>query len=160
MTRSLFYGATFSILAAFFSSLHSMLTETFRTNLDVVLYWFYSFLGSFFFVLVVMLLGGESPNVFLMFGSVKLTFLILICALVNFVLPYLSFFKAVTTIGAVRTGIIMTTSPALTAIFGVLIFDEKITILQIIGIVMIIFASVVSALKVNKTPPEGLQVGI
>ncbi|MDR1425401.1 MAG: DMT family transporter [Rickettsiales bacterium] len=156
----LFYGVTFSLLAAFFSSTHSMITETYRTNLNVTLYWFYAFLGASLFALVAMLLGRENINIFIVFSDVRLLSLIFLCATLNFVLPYLSFFKAVTTIGAMRTGIIMTIAPALTAILGVLVFKEKITTLQIIGITGIISASLVSALGKNKTPPEGLKVGI
>ncbi|MDR3078697.1 MAG: DMT family transporter [Rickettsiales bacterium] len=156
----LFYGVLFSLLAAFFSSLNSMLTETSRTTLDVVLYWFYSFLGATVFSLTVMLVTRESTNIFPLFSSPRLIFLLFLCALMNFVLPYLTFFKAVTTIGAVRTGIIMTTAPALTAVFGVVFFGERITLLQIFGIAMIIGASLVSSLKPKMTPPEGLKVGI
>ncbi|MDR1495179.1 MAG: DMT family transporter [Rickettsiales bacterium] len=161
ITSNLFYGVLFSLLAAFFSSTNSMLTETFRTSLDVVLYWFYSFLGSTFFSLLVMLLSGESLNIFPLLIKPKLMILIILCATLNFVLPYLAFFKAVITIGAVRTGIVMTTSPALTAILGAILLGEKMTLLQVFGIIIIIAASIVSALKVdNAPPPESLKVGI
>lgn len=144
-----YIGIILSIIAAFFTSVYSIITEKYTTELDNKVYWFYSFLGAAFSSLVYMLISNSSIDFTVIISNYKLVTLLFASATLNFVIPYLAYFEALNLLGAVKTGIILTLSPVTCVLLGVFILKEKIIFLQLIGILLVISASVISSKKVN-----------
>lgn len=145
--ESVYMGIGLSLIAALANSSYSIITERFQSNLDTNVYWFYSFLGATFFSIINLLFAKESLNFAIIFSNSKLLTLLFFSAILNFVIPYITYFWALKLLGAVRTGIALTLSPVTCVLLGVFLLKEKITALQIVGMVLVIAASVVADAK-------------
>ena len=73
----------------------------------------------------------------------------LLTALVTAVVPYLSYTQGLQTVEASRAGIIATIEPLVATLVGVLVFSEPMTLMNCLGIAMILSAVVLLNLKVR-----------
>ncbi len=144
---SIFKGILFSLMAAIFSSLYSIITEEFKTEINFIVYWFYAFLGASVSVLIYMIFNSIPINFAIITSNFELTLLLLASAILNFVIPYITQFLAIGSIGAIKTGVILTLSPVLCVLLGVFLLGEGITFLQIVGMVLVVIASLVISKK-------------
>ena len=73
----------------------------------------------------------------------------LLTAMVTAVVPYLSYTQGLQTVEASRAGIIATIEPLVATLVGVLVFSEPMTLMNCLGIAMILSAVVLLNLKVR-----------
>lgn len=138
-------GIIFAILSSLFVAVYSVSSERSNSTIDYMQYWFFAFLGSFIYASIYMLFIGELSTVSGLFiFDIKLITLLLCIAVINFALPYITFYKAIATIGAEKTGIILTMAPVLSIFLSVVLLNEKLTMLQILGAGLILLASILS----------------
>ncbi len=143
-------GILLSVMAAIFASLYSIITEEFKTKINHNVYWFYAFLGASFSSLIYMIFSNIDINITNIVSNFKLMLLLLASAILNFVIPYITQFMAITTIGAIKTGVILTLSPVVCVLLGIIMLGEKVTFLQIIGMVLVVIASITVSKKSKK----------
>lgn len=139
-------GVFYAILACFFDSLYTVLTEKEKNKLDPLVYWFYAFLSAALFSIGYVLIVGI--NVTEIFNpNIKIQILLMLMAVFNYTVPYIYFLKSIDTIGAEKTGIIMTTTIIMSMFFGVFLLGETLTLVQLFGSILVIAASLLSGLK-------------
>lgn len=144
---SVFRGILFSLMAAIFSSLYSIITEEFKTNINYIVYWFYAFLGASISVLIYMIFSNIPIDISIVTSNFNLVLLLITSAILNFVIPYITQFLAINSIGAIKTGIILTLSPVLCVLLGVFLLGESVTFLQVIGMILVVIASLLISKK-------------
>lgn len=147
---SVIRGVMLSLMSAIFSSSYSIITEEFKTKIDPNIYWFYAFLGATASSLIYIIFSNISINIIEVINNPKLAALLSTSAILNFVIPYMTQFMAINTIGAIKTGVILTLSPVICVLLSVFILGEKITILQIIGMILVVIASITISKKNQK----------
>lgn len=143
-------GILLSIMAAIFNSLYSIITEEFKTKIDQNVYWFYAFLGATISSLVYIIFNHVETNIVSILTNFKLMLLLIASAIMNFVVPYITQFIAINSIGAIKSGVILTLSPVVCVILGIVMLGEKVTILQVIGMIFVVVASVTISQKNEK----------
>ena len=143
---NIFVGLVYALLSSICIAVYSVLSEKENSNIDKIVYWFYAFLFSTIYSAILLLIL-QKPMDILLLPDIKFQSLLIIMALSNFTIPYILFLKSISTIGAERTGVIMTLTIVLSIFFGVIILNESITFLQLIGSIFIIIASLLSGLK-------------
>ena len=142
-------GVMYAILAAIFVATYSILSERIRVKIDQLQYWFYAFWGSTVYILIYMIFTKEIGLIGKLTGSlnIELTVLLFSVALINFAIPFILFYKALTTIKAEKTNIILTLSPVLSTCLSCVVFGDYMQSSQIIGAGFIVLASMLSGKK-------------
>lgn len=142
-------GIIYAVLAAIFVATYSILSERIKVKIDQLQYWFYAFLGSTIYILVYMCFTKEIGSITKLINNlnIELIILLLSVALINFAIPFILFYKALITIKAEKTGIILTLSPVLSTCLSSIVFGDYMKPSQIIGASFIILASVLSGKK-------------
>lgn len=141
-------GIVLAILSSLFIAIYSVLSERKTTNIDHIKYWFYAFLCACLLTIFYIGFSSEITQIkYLFTNDLKLIFLLFSVSIINFVLPYLTFNKAIINMGAEKTGIVLAITPVITIILSILILNETPTILQFIGALLIITASLLSCKK-------------
>lgn len=143
---NIFIGLFYALLSSICIAVYSVLSEKENSSIDKIVYWFYAFLFSTIYSTILLLIL-QKPIDILFLPDIKFQSLLIIMALTNFVIPYILFLKSISTIGAEKTGVIMTLTIVLSLFLGVIVLNENITLLQLIGSIFIIFAFVLSGLK-------------
>lgn len=142
-------GVMYAVLAAIFVGTYSILSERIKVKIDQLQYWFYAFLGSTIYIVVYMIFTKEISLIGNLISNlnIKLISLLLAVALINFAIPFVTFYKALTTIKAEKTNIILTLSPVLSTCLSCIIFGDYMQSSQIIGAGFIVLASLLSGRK-------------
>lgn len=76
-------------------------------------------------------------------GNLPSVGLLLLCGLVTNLLPYILYTAALTTLDGSRASIIACIEPIVATVFGVFVYDEPLTVLGIIGILLVLSAVVI-----------------
>lgn len=146
--KNILLGIILSAFASFFVALYSVLEENTKVKIEnPITYWFYSFALATFYLSLYITFTKEIVNIKYIFFDLKLFLLLLSSAILNFALPYITFLKSLNTIGAIKTGIILSLCPVITIILSVFILNEQLNFMQICGTLLIIGASIISSLK-------------
>lgn len=141
-TSSVIRGIVLSIMSAVFFSIYSILVEENKTKINYITFWFYAYLGASVSALIYMLFGNISINMINIISNFRLSLLIIISAILNYAVPYMTQFLAINSIGAIKTGIISMLSPVLCVLLSIIMLGEKVTYVQIIGMILVVIASV------------------
>jgi drug/metabolite transporter (DMT)-like permease len=150
--RNILMGIYFSLLGGLASSIRAIITDKYKIEINITIFCFYAFLGATVFSTLGLLLHKNLHWISqLVNGGITLLVLLVLCAILNFCLPYLFLFQATKLMGAVKTGLILLSTPVLTIILGIWIFREKISTSQMLGTGLILTSSLV-ATKINNTP--------
>lgn len=142
-------GLFFSFIASISIGSYSTISEEEKTSLSSNMYWFYAFLGGLFFSSIQILIKQDFTN-FVYLLNTKVIFLIALSSILCFALPYVTFLKSINLIGAVKTGIIVSLTPVMSIILGIIFLDERLTILQFFGSFFIVCSSVIVSLPSKK----------
>lgn len=147
-SQNIVLGVVLSIFAAFFIALYSSVEENIKKEkIDALIYWFYAFLVATSYMTIYLLAVDEFANLKYIFSNQTLLVLLLSCAVVSFVLPYLCFLKSIETVGATKTAIISSISPIVAILISMLLFGENLTFSQGVGVVLIVGSTIFSSLK-------------
>ena len=79
---------------------------------------------------------------------------VLLGTLVTAVIPYLSYTQGLQTVEASRAGIIATIEPLVATLVGVLVFSEPLTLMNCLGIALILSAVVILNRKTAASCPD------
>ena len=140
-------GLFFALLSGIFIAIYSILAEKEENNInDDLIYWFYGFLFSGIYSLILIFIQQESMSVLLILNF-KFYLLLLSMGIFNFLLPYIFFLKSISTIGAEKTTIISSSTIAMSMFFGFFVLKESFTLLQVFGAIAIMIAVIFSAIK-------------
>ena len=142
-------GVMYAVLASIFVGSYSILSERIKVKIDQLQYWFYAFLGSTIYIVTYMSFAGEINLIGKLANNLNLELILLLVAvaLINFAIPFVTFYKALTTIKAEKTNIILTLSPVLSTCLSCIIFSDYMQSSQIIGAGFIVLASLLSGRK-------------
>ena len=140
-------GLFFALLSGIFIAIYSILAEKEENNInDDLIYWFYGFLFSGIYSLILIFIQQESMSVLLILNF-KFYLLLLSMGIFNFLLPYIFFLKSISTIGAEKTTIISSSTIAMSMFFGFFVLKESFALLQVFGAIAIMIAVIFSAIK-------------
>lgn len=140
-------GLFFALLSGIFIAIYSILAEKEENNIsDDLIYWFYGFLFSGIYSLILIFIQRDSFS-YLLINNINFFLLLLSMGIFNFLLPYIFFLKSISTIGAEKTTIISSSTIAMSMFFGFFILKESFTLLQVLGAFLIMMAVIFSAIK-------------
>jgi drug/metabolite transporter (DMT)-like permease len=139
-------------ISAIIGSAYSIIEENVPTDTkDNTVYLFYTFLSCFIYAIIYTGVTGELGNVRYLFCDPKVTILTVCCGFFSYGIPYLTYRKSIITISAVRTNIVLSLVPVVTIVLAFLFFEQRITVLQVIGTFLVILASVVSIFEIKES---------
>ncbi len=142
-------GIMIGVLAGFGYGLYSIFGKIALSKyapITVTFYTFtFAFLGAMPFARVT-----EIPS---MVTSGEIAIKILLLAVIITILPFALYTKGLSNVEPSRASILATIEPVVATIFGVLLFNEVITFIKILGIASVICAAVIISLK-PRTPTE------
>lgn len=140
-------GLMFAILSSIFIAVYCILTEMNNNTIsDGLIYWFYGFLFSAIYSLILIFIQKDSFSS-LLTNNINFFLLLLSMGIFNFLLPYIFYLKSISTIGAEKTTIISSSAIVMSMFFGFFILKESFTLLQVFGAIAIMIAVIFSAIK-------------
>jgi drug/metabolite transporter (DMT)-like permease len=139
-------------ISAIIGSIYSIIEENVPTDTkDNTVYLLYTFISCFIYSIIYTGVNGELGNIGYLFCDKKVTILTICCGFFSYGIPYLTYRKSITIIGAIRTNIFLSLVPVVTVTLAFILFEQRVTILQVIGIFLVILASAISVFEIKES---------
>ncbi|MDR2628738.1 MAG: DMT family transporter [Puniceicoccales bacterium] len=134
-------GLIFCFLSLLGVVSYSIILGRYSADCDEISFWFYSFLGFFFSIFVKLLLTNRL-NTIIPFANLGHFCFVFLAVIFSYTIPYITFRRGIVAVGLIKNQIITSLAPIVSLVLGIILFNEKITHLQLFGAFLIIISPV------------------
>jgi drug/metabolite transporter (DMT)-like permease len=136
-------GLVFCFISLFGVVNYSTILGKYPIDCDEMSFWFYSFLGYFFGISTKLLLTNELNSI-IPFANLGQFCFVFTSAIFSCTLPYMTSKRGMMAIGLIKNQIITALAPIVSLVLGIILFNEKITYLQLFGAFLILISPLLS----------------